>query len=204
MLIAFADTDLLDAVVDGGRVPGGTASSLVDLTADPPRLLRDGPISRAELEARDRDTRLTAKCASPSAPITPASPSRGSSAACSTSCASNIGISEPSAARRSTIPISLHRSRARWHGATSSLGSCWAGAAPARRSSRTRCAASAACEATDPVIARLGARAQQRQRAGHGLAHRRHRGRARLRAGLPDRRVPARPTRRAHREDRPH
>ena len=51
VLIAFADTDLLDAVVDGGRVPGGTASSLVDLTADPPRLLRDGPISRAELEA---------------------------------------------------------------------------------------------------------------------------------------------------------
>jgi L-threonylcarbamoyladenylate synthase len=51
VLIAFADTDLLDAVVDGGRVPGGTASSLVDLTADPPRLLRDGPISRVELEA---------------------------------------------------------------------------------------------------------------------------------------------------------
>lgn len=51
VLIAFADTDLLDAVVDGGRVPGGTASSLVDLTADPARLLRDGPISRAELEA---------------------------------------------------------------------------------------------------------------------------------------------------------
>jgi L-threonylcarbamoyladenylate synthase len=51
VLIAFADTDLLDAVVDGGRVPGGIASSLVDLTADRPRLLRDGPISRAELEA---------------------------------------------------------------------------------------------------------------------------------------------------------
>ena len=51
VLIAFADTDQLDAVVDGGRVPGGIASSLVDLTADRPRLLRDGPISRAELEA---------------------------------------------------------------------------------------------------------------------------------------------------------
>ena len=51
VLIAFADTDLVDAVVDGGRVPGGVASTVLDLTADPPRLLREGPISRAELEA---------------------------------------------------------------------------------------------------------------------------------------------------------
>jgi L-threonylcarbamoyladenylate synthase len=50
VLIAFADTDRLDAVLDGGRVPGGVASSVVDLTVDPPRLLREGPISRAELE----------------------------------------------------------------------------------------------------------------------------------------------------------
>ena len=51
VLIAFADTDLLDAVLDGGRVTGGVASSIVDLTVDPPRLLREGPVSRAELEA---------------------------------------------------------------------------------------------------------------------------------------------------------
>ena len=51
VLVAFADTDLLDAVLDGGRVPGGVASSIVDLSVDPPRLLREGPISRAELEA---------------------------------------------------------------------------------------------------------------------------------------------------------
>jgi L-threonylcarbamoyladenylate synthase len=50
VLIAFADTDLLDAVLDGGRVPGGVASSIVDLTVYPPRLVREGPISRAELE----------------------------------------------------------------------------------------------------------------------------------------------------------
>jgi L-threonylcarbamoyladenylate synthase len=51
VLIAFADSDLLDAVLDGGRVTGGVASSIVDLTVDPPRLLREGPVSRAELEA---------------------------------------------------------------------------------------------------------------------------------------------------------
>ncbi len=51
VLIAFADTDLLDAVLDGGRVPGGVASSVLDLTVHPPRLLREGAISRAELEA---------------------------------------------------------------------------------------------------------------------------------------------------------
>lgn len=50
VLVAFADTDLLDAVLDGGRVPGGVASSIVDLSVDPPRLLREGPVSRAELE----------------------------------------------------------------------------------------------------------------------------------------------------------
>ena len=51
VLVAFADTDLLDAVLDGGRVPGGVASSIVDLSVNPPRLLREGPVSRAELEA---------------------------------------------------------------------------------------------------------------------------------------------------------
>jgi L-threonylcarbamoyladenylate synthase len=50
VLIAFADTDLLDAVIDGGRVPGGVASSVLDLSVDPPRLVREGAISRAELE----------------------------------------------------------------------------------------------------------------------------------------------------------
>jgi tRNA threonylcarbamoyl adenosine modification protein (Sua5/YciO/YrdC/YwlC family) len=45
--IAFAvHGDLLAAVVDGGPAPGGTASTVVDLTADPARLLREGAISR--------------------------------------------------------------------------------------------------------------------------------------------------------------
>ena len=50
VLIAFAtDQDDLAAVVDGGPVPGGVASTVVDLTVTPARLLREGPITAAEL-----------------------------------------------------------------------------------------------------------------------------------------------------------
>ena len=49
--IAFADADEPVATVDGGRVPGGIASSVLDLSGARPRLLRDGPVSRAELES---------------------------------------------------------------------------------------------------------------------------------------------------------
>jgi len=50
VLIAFAtQQDELAAVVDGGPVPGGRASTVLDLSVDPPRILRDGPISAAEL-----------------------------------------------------------------------------------------------------------------------------------------------------------
>jgi len=49
--IAFADSDLLDAILDGGRVPGGVASSVVDLSGSRPKLLREGAIGRDQLEA---------------------------------------------------------------------------------------------------------------------------------------------------------
>jgi L-threonylcarbamoyladenylate synthase len=50
VLIAFAtQQDELAAVVDGGSVPGGVASTVVDLTVSPARILRDGPITRDEL-----------------------------------------------------------------------------------------------------------------------------------------------------------
>jgi len=42
--------DLLDLILDGGQTPGGVPSTVVD-TAGPVRLLREGPISRAQLEA---------------------------------------------------------------------------------------------------------------------------------------------------------
>jgi L-threonylcarbamoyladenylate synthase len=45
--IAFAvHGELLAAVVDGGPAPGGTASTVVDMTVDPARILREGAISR--------------------------------------------------------------------------------------------------------------------------------------------------------------
>ncbi len=48
--IAFADSDEPAAILDGGRVPGGVASSVVDLSGMRPRLLREGALSRAQIE----------------------------------------------------------------------------------------------------------------------------------------------------------
>ena len=96
---------------------------------------------RSRLHSRPR-------CASRSAPTTRASISRVTSARCSTSCASSTATSGRSARSRSTIPTSSPRSHAPWRGASSSAGSCSAGAGPAKRSSRTRCAASAAWRRT--------------------------------------------------------
>jgi L-threonylcarbamoyladenylate synthase len=39
----------LAAVLDGGRAPGGVPSTLLDLSGPEPRILREGPITRAEL-----------------------------------------------------------------------------------------------------------------------------------------------------------
>ena len=50
VLIAFAThQDELAAVVDGGPVPGGVASTVIDLSVTPAEILREGPITRAEL-----------------------------------------------------------------------------------------------------------------------------------------------------------
>jgi len=50
VLIAFAtQQDELPAVLDGGPVPGGRASTVLDLSVDPPRVLREGPISATDL-----------------------------------------------------------------------------------------------------------------------------------------------------------
>jgi L-threonylcarbamoyladenylate synthase len=51
VLIAFATRQAeLAAIVDGGRVPGGIASTVVDLTVSPARIVRNGPIKRDVLE----------------------------------------------------------------------------------------------------------------------------------------------------------
>lgn len=41
----------VDLVLDGGRAPGGQPSTVIDCTVSPPRLLREGPISMAEVLA---------------------------------------------------------------------------------------------------------------------------------------------------------
>jgi L-threonylcarbamoyladenylate synthase len=51
VLIAFATShDGLAAVVDGGAVPGGVASTVLDLTVTPARILRPGPIAARDLD----------------------------------------------------------------------------------------------------------------------------------------------------------
>ncbi len=42
--------DKLDLVIDGGRCPGGRESTIVDVTGETPVVLREGAISREELE----------------------------------------------------------------------------------------------------------------------------------------------------------
>ena len=49
--VAFADSDEPAAIVDGGRVGGGVASSVVDLSGPRPRLIREGALPRSEIEA---------------------------------------------------------------------------------------------------------------------------------------------------------
>jgi L-threonylcarbamoyladenylate synthase len=41
----------LDLIIDGGEVTATKASTVMDITFDPPRIIREGAISRAELEA---------------------------------------------------------------------------------------------------------------------------------------------------------
>ncbi|MGE5142954.1 MAG: L-threonylcarbamoyladenylate synthase [Acidobacteriota bacterium] len=49
VLVAFADVDLVAAVIDGGRVRGGVASTVVDLSVTPAIVRRDGPVTREQL-----------------------------------------------------------------------------------------------------------------------------------------------------------
>ncbi len=41
----------VDLILDGGETPGGPPSTVLDLTVDPPRLLREGPVSESEIRA---------------------------------------------------------------------------------------------------------------------------------------------------------
>jgi L-threonylcarbamoyladenylate synthase len=41
----------LDGVVDAGPLKGGRGSTVIDVTFDPPRILRQGTISEKEIES---------------------------------------------------------------------------------------------------------------------------------------------------------
>ncbi len=43
--------DALDLIVDGGPAPGGKVSTILDTTTEPPILLREGALSRSDLES---------------------------------------------------------------------------------------------------------------------------------------------------------
>ena len=45
----------IDLILDGGPSPGGRPSTVVDVSADPPRILREGAIPAADVESRLRD-----------------------------------------------------------------------------------------------------------------------------------------------------
>jgi L-threonylcarbamoyladenylate synthase len=47
--LAPAITDKLDLVLDAGPLVGGTGSSVIDVTVDPPKILREGAISAADI-----------------------------------------------------------------------------------------------------------------------------------------------------------
>lgn len=47
--------DRIDLILDGGPAPGGRPSTVVDVTVDPPRILREGAIAAADIETRLRD-----------------------------------------------------------------------------------------------------------------------------------------------------
>jgi L-threonylcarbamoyladenylate synthase len=51
VLAQLGDADDLAIVLDGGRAPGGVASTVVDLASGPPRILRLGAIAAAALAA---------------------------------------------------------------------------------------------------------------------------------------------------------
>lgn len=45
----------IELILDGGPAPGGRPSTVVDVTVDPPRILREGAIAAADIESRLRD-----------------------------------------------------------------------------------------------------------------------------------------------------
>jgi L-threonylcarbamoyladenylate synthase len=48
--VAFALGEMVSLVIDGGRAAGGQESTVIDITVSPPQVVREGVISREELQ----------------------------------------------------------------------------------------------------------------------------------------------------------
>jgi L-threonylcarbamoyladenylate synthase len=48
---AFQLGEMVAIVIDDGRLPGGKESTVIDITTTPPTVLREGPVSREEIQA---------------------------------------------------------------------------------------------------------------------------------------------------------
>lgn len=48
--VAFQMGDMVDLIIDGGPSPGRVQSTVIDITHDVPEVLREGPVSRREIE----------------------------------------------------------------------------------------------------------------------------------------------------------
>ena len=48
--VAFQLGEMVDLIIDGGRLKGGAESTVVDITVTPPAVLREGAVSRADVE----------------------------------------------------------------------------------------------------------------------------------------------------------
>jgi L-threonylcarbamoyladenylate synthase len=49
--VASALGDKLDLIIDDGQTPGGKVSTILDTTTNPPTLIREGALSRSDLES---------------------------------------------------------------------------------------------------------------------------------------------------------
>jgi L-threonylcarbamoyladenylate synthase len=57
--VAFSMGDMVSLVIDGGRADGGVESTVVDLTAGAPVIVREGVVSHEELQkALGREVRI--------------------------------------------------------------------------------------------------------------------------------------------------
>lgn len=55
-LVRVALGDRIDLIIDDGPAPGGVASTIADCSVHPPALLREGPVTAAQLRAALRET----------------------------------------------------------------------------------------------------------------------------------------------------